>query len=57
MTPEEFLRRRIEQLLDRPEDQFQRASTYVVDKNAELYQRLAERKKLDIAQEDVTEAR
>jgi hypothetical protein len=41
LTPEEFLRRRVEQLLERPDGQFRRAATYVLQKNAELYRRLA----------------
>jgi hypothetical protein len=41
LPPEEFLRRRVEQLLDRPDEQFRRAVTYVLQKNAELYRRLA----------------
>ncbi len=41
LAPEEFLRRRIDQLLDGPEEQFSRAAAYVLQKNAELYRRLA----------------
>ena len=41
LPPEEFLRRRVEQLLDRPDEQFRQAATYVFQKNAELYRRLA----------------
>ena len=41
LPPEEFLRRRIEQLLDRPDQQFQKAADYLLQKNAELYRRLA----------------
>jgi hypothetical protein len=41
LPPEEFLRRRVEQLLDRPGEQFQQAADYVLQKNAELYRRLA----------------
>jgi antitoxin FitA len=41
LTPEEFLRRRVEQLLDRPDEQFRQAAAYVLQKNAELYRRLA----------------
>ena len=41
LPPEEFLRRRIEQLLDRPNQQFQKAADYLLQKNAELYRRLA----------------
>ena len=41
LYPEEFLRRRVEQLLDRPDEQFRQAAAYVLQKNAELYRRLA----------------
>lgn len=41
LPPEEFLRRRVEQLLDRPDQQFQKAADYLLQKNAELYRRLA----------------
>jgi hypothetical protein len=41
LAPEEFLRRRVEQLLDDSEIRFREAATYVLDKNAELYRRLA----------------
>jgi hypothetical protein len=41
LPPEEFLRRRVEQLLDRPDEQFRQAASYVLQKNAELYRRLA----------------
>jgi hypothetical protein len=41
LPPEEFLRRRVEQLLDRPDEQFRQAAAYVLQKNAELYRRLA----------------
>jgi hypothetical protein len=41
LPPEEFLRRRVEQLLDQPDEQFRQAATYVLQKNAELYRRLA----------------
>jgi hypothetical protein len=41
LPPEEFLARRIEQLLDRPDEQFRQAASYVLQKNAELYRRLA----------------
>jgi len=41
LSPEEFLRRRVEQLLDRPDEQFRQAAAYVLQKNAELYRRLA----------------
>jgi hypothetical protein len=41
LTPEEFLQRRVEQLLDRPDEQFRQAAADVLQKNAELYRRLA----------------
>jgi hypothetical protein len=41
LPPEEFLRCRVEQLLDRPDEQFRQAAAYVMQKNAELYRRLA----------------
>ena len=41
LPPEEFLRRRVEQLLDRPDQQFQKAADHLLQKNAELYRRLA----------------
>jgi hypothetical protein len=40
LSPEEFLRRHVELLLDRPDEQFRLAAAYVMEKNAELYQRL-----------------
>ncbi len=41
LSPEEFLRRRVEQLLERPDAQFRKAAAYVFEKNEELYRRLA----------------
>jgi hypothetical protein len=41
LAPEEFLRRRVEQILDQPDEQFRQAAAYVLQKNAELYRRLA----------------
>jgi hypothetical protein len=41
LSSEEFLRRRVEQLLDRPDEPFRQAAAYVVQKNAELDRRLA----------------
>jgi antitoxin FitA len=41
LAPEEYLRRRVEQLLDRPDEPFRQAAAYVMKKNAELYRRLA----------------
>ncbi len=41
ITAEELARVSIEELLARPEEEFQRAADYVIEKNAELYRRLA----------------
>ncbi len=41
LAPEDFLRRRVEQLLDRPDEPFQQAAAYVLQKNEDLYRRLA----------------
>jgi hypothetical protein len=41
LTPEEFLRRRVEQFLDQPDEAFHQAAAYVLEKNAELYRRLS----------------
>jgi len=41
LSPEELLRRHVEQLLDRPDEAFAEATRYVLEKNAELYRRLA----------------
>ena len=41
VTAEEFLRDQVEQLLAPPADEFQRAAAHVLNKNAELYRRLA----------------
>jgi hypothetical protein len=41
VTPEDLARVSIEELLSHPEDALQRAITYVLTKNAELYRRLA----------------
>lgn len=41
LSPEEFLRIRVEQLLAEPDDQFRKAADYVLKKNAELYRRLS----------------
>lgn len=40
VTPEELVRVSIEELLSRPEEEFRKALDYVLQKNAELYQRL-----------------
>jgi antitoxin FitA len=41
LVPEEYLRRRVEQLLAQPDEQFRQAAAYILQKNAELYRRLA----------------
>jgi hypothetical protein len=41
LSPEEFLRRRVEQLLEQPDAQFGQAAKYVFERNEELYRRLA----------------
>lgn len=41
VSPEDLVLVSIEELLARPEDSFRHALDYVLDKNAELYQRLA----------------
>lgn len=41
VAPEEFLSRRVNQLLDQPDQTFRQVSEYVLKKNAELYRRLA----------------
>ncbi len=41
MTPEEFIRASVEELITSPEETFQEAIDYVLDKNQELYKRLA----------------
>jgi len=41
VSPEELVRVSIEELLTRPEGAFKQAVDYVLDKNAELYRRLA----------------
>jgi hypothetical protein len=41
VTPEELVRVSLEEILTRPEDAFQRAVSYVLTKNTELYRRLA----------------
>ena len=41
VAPEELVRVSVEELLTRPEEDFRRALEYVLDKNAELYRRLA----------------
>ncbi len=41
VTPEDLIRISIEELLVQPEQKFQQAVDYVLEKNAELYRRLA----------------
>ncbi len=41
VAPEELLRASVEEWLARPKEDFARAATYVLKKNAELYRRLA----------------
>lgn len=41
ITPEELARVGITELLSRPEEEFQRTVSYVLEKNEELYRRLA----------------
>jgi antitoxin FitA len=41
VVPEELVRVSIEELLTRPEAEFEQAANYVLKKNAELYRRLA----------------
>ena len=40
VTPEELVRVSVEEILTRSEEDFQSAASYVLKKNAELYQRL-----------------
>ncbi len=41
INPEEFLHISIEELLSRPDEAFQQALAYILQKHAELYRRLA----------------
>ena len=41
VAPEELIRASVEDLLIRPEEEFRRALDYVLEKNTDLYQRLA----------------
>lgn len=41
ITPEEFVSVTIKDMLEQPEDDFQRVVKYVLKKNTELYRRLA----------------
>jgi hypothetical protein len=41
ISPEDLVRVSIDELLTRPEESFQQAAEYVLNKNSELYRRLA----------------
>ena len=41
VSPEELVRASVEEILERPEEDFRRVLDYVLHKNAELYRRLA----------------
>jgi predicted DNA-binding protein len=41
LAPAEFLRRRVEQMLSQPDEEFLRGAQRLLEKNAELYRRLA----------------
>ncbi|OGG55603.1 MAG: DNA-binding protein [Candidatus Handelsmanbacteria bacterium RIFCSPLOWO2_12_FULL_64_10] len=41
ITPEDLVRVSVEELLGRPEEDFRKATDYVLKKNADLYRRLA----------------
>jgi antitoxin FitA len=41
LAPEELLRRKVEQILAMPDEEFSAAASYLLQKNAELYRRLA----------------
>ncbi|MBI2986086.1 MAG: DNA-binding protein [Deltaproteobacteria bacterium] len=41
ITPEDLVRVSIDELLARPEEDFRQAAEYVLNKNSELYRRLA----------------
>ena len=41
VSPEELARVSVEELLARPEEKFEEAARHVLEKNAELYRRLA----------------
>jgi hypothetical protein len=41
LRPEELLRRRVERLLASPDDEFQQAANSLLERNKELYRRLA----------------
>ncbi len=41
ISPEDLVRVSVEELLAQPDEQFERAAQHVLEKNAELYRRLA----------------
>ena len=41
VSPEDLVRVSVEELLAQPDDKFEQAVNYVLEKNAELYRRLA----------------
>lgn len=41
IPPEEFLRMRVDRWLEAPDEAFEKAADHVLQKNAELYRRLA----------------
>ena len=41
ISPEELVRVSVEEFLAQPDEKFERAISYVLEKNAELYRRLA----------------
>jgi hypothetical protein len=41
VSPEEFLKRRVEFLLDQPDEEFKAITEIILEKNRELYRRLA----------------
>ena len=41
ISPEEFLKRRVEFLLDQPDEEFKAITERILEKNSELYRRLA----------------
>ena len=41
ISPEELVRMSIEEILTRPEEEYQRAVKYILAKNSDLYNRLA----------------
>jgi hypothetical protein len=41
ISPEEFLKRRVEFLLDQPDEEFKAITERILEKNRELYRRLA----------------